>query len=214
MKQIRIKIVALLCLLPFFVFLPAVRSALAYETVTAVIPVNCLEVSGNDTHTYEVKIETYSKDAPRPASDTLSIGENKTASFEIELTEPGTFLYKIYEAAGEDSNIEYDSSSYEITVYAENDEKGGLRYTVTAFRPGRDGKNERVVFQDRVLSDSETPSAPEETKPPKKNTDKTDGTDTGDRSPVGILQMIMLFSVVIAVLTFFFKWERNEEDEV
>ena len=57
MKLIKILIPAFVCLLSLFVLLSGTQSVYAYETIRVNIPVDCLEVYGNNTHTYELKIE-------------------------------------------------------------------------------------------------------------------------------------------------------------
>ena len=57
MKLIKILIPAFVCLLSLFVLLSGTQTAFAYETIRVNIPVDCLAVYGNNTHTYELKID-------------------------------------------------------------------------------------------------------------------------------------------------------------
>ena len=96
MKLIKILIPAFVCLLSLFVLLSGTQSVYAYETIRVNIPVDCLEVYGNNTHTYELKIESENKNSPMSVNDTLTIAEDCSGAFEIELTEPGTYYYSIH----------------------------------------------------------------------------------------------------------------------
>ena len=159
MKLIKKLIPAFVCLLSLFVLLSGTQTAFAYEAIKVDIPVDCLEVYGNNTHTYELKIESENESSPVPVSDILTIAEGSTGTFEIYLTEPGTYRYSIYEAAGSDTNIQYDSSRYNIVVYAENNEDNELCCSIIAFQAGAGSKAESVAFQDIVLSDTVTTAA-------------------------------------------------------
>ncbi len=219
---------AFVCLLSLFVLLSGTQTAFAYETVRVVIPVDCLEVYGNNTHTYELKIESENESSPMPVSDILTIAEDSTGTFEIYLTEPGTYRYSIYEAAGSDTNIQYDSSRYNIEVYSENNEDNELCCSVIAFQAGAGSKAESVAFQDIVLSDTVTTAAAASTtltyttavtKVTTAVTTKEHKTDimnsilTGDRFPAHAIRLVMLLAAMTAIFAFLFKQKQSEEDE-
>ena len=227
MKLIKILIPAFVCLLSLFVLLSGTQSVYAYETIRVNIPVDCLEVYGNNTHTYELKIESENKNSPMSVNDTLTIAEDCSGAFEIELTEPGTYYYSIYEVAGNDENIQYDSSRYSITVYTENTEGGGLRYTITACRAGADSKAESIAFQDIVLSETATTTSATTTTltytttatvttavtTMEHKTDIINSILTGDSFPAHAIRLVMLISTMTAICSFLFKRDQSEEDE-
>ncbi len=216
MKLKKFLIPALVCLLSLFALLSGTQTAFAYETIRVNIPVNCLTVYGNDTHTYELKIETENESSPEPVSDILTMTEESTGAFEIDLSEPGTYHYSIYEVTGSDANIRYDSSRYNIVVYAENSENGGLGYSMTAYRAGSDSKADRIAFQDMVLSDNKTTSmATMTTAVTTKEYDTLNINSilTGDSFPAHAIRLVMLISAMTAIFAFLFKRNQSEEEE-
>ena len=229
MKLIKGFLLGLVCLFSLPVLLLRPQNALAYETLRVNIPVNCLAVYGNSTHTYELRIRTENESSPEPVSDHLTVTEESTGAFEIDLTEPGTYYYSIYEAAGSDSSIQYDSSSYTVAVFAENNESDGLRCAITAYMAGTDSKTDEIAFQDLALSDTETTSETTETTAQTTASDTTTASETettaatskrdegslltGDSFPAHAIRLVMLFSAMTAIFAFLFKRNQNEEEE-
>jgi len=229
MKLKKILIPAFVCLLSLLVLLSGTQTAFAYETIKVDSPVECLEVYGNNTHTYELKIESENESSPVPVSDILTIAEDSTGNFEIYLTEPGTYRYSIYEAAGSDTNIQYDSSRYNIAVYAENNEDNELCCSIIAFQAGADSKADSVAFQDIALSDKETTATATAmttltyTTPAatvtasvttmEHKTDIINSILTGDRFPAHAIRLVMLLAAMTAIFAFLFKQKQSEEDE-
>ncbi len=95
MKLIKMFIPAVVCLLSLWVFFSVRTNAFAYEAINVTIPVDYFTVYGDNTHTYEVKIEPKNEEAPKPVSDSLNISEDGTGTFDISITEPGTYIYNI-----------------------------------------------------------------------------------------------------------------------
>ena len=235
------------CLLSIILFFVGSFKAFAYTTIGAEIPVNCLGVSDDNTHIYTIKIESENDNSPAPNSDTLEISENGTGRFEINISEPGTYNYKIYEIAGDNTNIEYDSNIYHVTLFVENSTEDELIYTVIATIVGKDGKPEKIDFEDAVLSDNDsqttttiiTTTVPDTTTVTETTADSTpqttavtttvtttsisdtdnpftgfiDSVLTGDSFPVHAVRMVMLSSIMIAISTFLFKRDNNEEED-
>lgn len=225
----KIFITALVCLLSLFALLSGTQTAFAYEASRVDIPVDCLEVYGNHTHTYNLKIESENKNSPAPVSDILTIAEGSTGAFEIEFTEPGTYYYSIYEVTGSDINIQYDSGRYHIVVYAENNEDDELCCSVIAFREGADSKEDSIAFQDIILSDTVTTAAAATTAltyattavtavtttvtTKEHKTDIMNSILTGDRFPAHAIRLVMLISAMTAIFAFLFKRKQSEEEE-
>ena len=237
MKRMKRLIPALVCLLSLLAFFSGAQTASAYEAITVTIPVNCFTVYGNSTHTYELKLESENESDPQPAEDILKITEDSAGAFEIDLTEPGTYHYSIYEIPGSDANIQYDSSSYKIIVFAENSEDGGLRYTITAYEAGTNSKAERIAFQDNAFSETETTSAATTVTTvtaastttasaatttaatttaattTEQNTDIVYNILAGDSFPAHAIRLVMLLSAMTAIFAFLFKRNQSEEEE-
>ena len=254
MRKIRSSICLLaVCLLSCFVFPFMGIRALAYVTLEAEIPVTCLEIPDGMTHTYTIIIESENEISPVPKSDTLEITENGTGKFEIDIDEPGTFVYKVYEKEGNEPDIKYDKNVYSVTVFVEDVSDSTLKYAVVAEIVGKDEKPDKIEFEndysgtfdsdttsestdttsstteeDSSSSASTTDSSSRTTETTTSKTDDTSSTNdnngnpitgfienvlTGDSFPAHAVRMIILSSILIAISTFLFKRDNNEEED-
>ena len=143
------------CLLSCFVFPFLNIRALAYVTLEAEIPVTCLEIPDGKTHTYTIIIESENEVSPVPKSDTLEITENGTGKFEIDIDEPGTFVYKVYEKEGNEPDIKYDQNIYSVTVFVEDVSDSTLKYAVVAKIEGKDEKPDLIEFKNAVEAETD-----------------------------------------------------------
>jgi pilin isopeptide linkage protein len=143
------------CLLSCFVFTSLEISALAYATLEAEIPVTCLEIRDGKTHIYQIAIEAENNTSPNPKSGILEITENRTGKFEIDIDEPGTFVYKVYEKEGSEPNIKYDKNIYSVTVFVEEVSDHTLKYAVTAKIEGKNEKPDAIAFENIVEGEKE-----------------------------------------------------------
>ncbi|MDO4864801.1 MAG: hypothetical protein Q4A05_11595 [Ruminococcus sp.] len=143
------------CLLSLFFVPLCALSAEAYERVHLVIPVICLDVEDLDDHIYRIKITTDDPFAPAPLSDTLDIAQNGTGQFEIDIDEPGTFVYEVFAPKGDEPDIDYEPTVYTITVYVELGEDDELLYAMAAAVDGRDVKSEEIQFQGKLMDGSD-----------------------------------------------------------
>lgn len=240
MKKIRSLICLMaVCLLSCFVFPFMGIRALAYVTLEAEIPVTCLEIPDDMTHTYTIIIESENEVSPVPKSDTLEITENGTGKFEIDIDEPGTFVYKVYEKEGNEPDIKYDQNIYSVTVFVEDVSENTLKYAVVAKIEGKDEKPDLIEFKNAFETDivtttttvpvtTETTSAAKTTtaaattaavttsKPETTKSSITvliDTVLTGDSFPAHAVRITMLASILIAISTFLFKRDKNEEED-
>lgn len=149
---------AVMCMLSFCMLICGAQPAAAYETVSAEISVACLAVDRTDGHVYHISIEADNAQSPAPLSDELEIMENGSGRFQLNLTEPGTFVYRVYEPTGDDPAISYDDNVYLVTVFVENAAEDTLVYAVSARRAGSDSKTEKIEFQNLVLADRDSDS--------------------------------------------------------
>lgn len=239
----RVSSAVAVCLLSVILFFAVPFKAYAYTAIKAEIPVDCLEIQDDNTHVYTIKIETENDSSPAPNSDTLEISESGTGHFEINITEPGTFIYKISEIAGDDTNIGYDSNIYYITLFVENITEDELAYTVSASIGGRDTKTEKIGFKNIVLGDNysktettvvstavtNTATATETVTSASSQTTAVttaagssngnhftgfiDSVLTGDSFPAHAIRIIMSLSVLTAISTFLFKRDNSEEED-
>ena len=142
-------------MLSLFFLVPPLRAS-AYEAVHADIVISCKRLTGSISHKYEIMIEPSDASCPVPSSDHLEILGNQKGKFTLELTEPGTFTYKIYEKKGSDQSIIYDDSVYTVSVFVENGEFGELVYAVTALKDSAGSKHEKIEFGDMGDEDIRT----------------------------------------------------------
>ena len=136
----------------FYCFL-ATPSAYAYETVYAHIPVNCYEFSESDNLEYKIKIEAETFGAPLPEQDIIEVGENGTGYFDLVITEPGTFVYKIYEIKDKDESIRYDDKNYYVDLYVEQIKDDELAFSVVASGAGG-SKAEKIEFKNKFIDEN------------------------------------------------------------
>ncbi|MBR6107547.1 MAG: hypothetical protein IKQ39_06025 [Oscillospiraceae bacterium] len=144
------------CTLSLFLSPGAVCSAAGYEPVQAEIPVACVVENSQREHTFRIEMESVSANCPTPSPDTLTVSEGKTEQFTVTLDEPGTFLYRVFEISGTDDSFEYDTTVYNVTVYAEQDGDGSLIWAVSAKIEGSDKKPERIEFLDKSNEETQT----------------------------------------------------------
>lgn len=182
MRKIRSLICLMaVCLLSCFVFPFDAIEASAYVTIAAEIPVSCLAIPDGKTHTYTIVIESENDVSPVPKSDILEITEDGTGKFEINVDEPGTFMYRVYEKPGQEDDIKYDENVYIITVFVENADEDQLKYAVSATVADSSEKPDQIVFENEILGTSDSGTTPEPTEP----TSATTSTDSSAASSTG-----------------------------
>ena len=116
-------VLAAMTVLLFFVF-PA-NAEFKYMPIMAYIPVTVKnDASGKEK--YEVVIEKIDDGAPMPKKDTLVFKGAGKDKFGIEIEEPGTYQYKIYERTGKNKKVIYDDTKYTVTVFVTHDDNGIL----------------------------------------------------------------------------------------
>lgn len=102
--------------------------------------------SAAETFTYVLEAEE--ETSPLPALTTISLEGSATASFgEIVFTQPGVYIYTIYQIEGNDSDYGYDTTAYQLIVYVVTDDDGVLSYMVLAYEQGSDIKVDQLLFE-------------------------------------------------------------------
>jgi len=140
---------AAMTVLLFFVY--PVRAEFKYKPIKAQIPV-VVDYDQTDKEKYEVVIEKMDKDAPTPAKSTVVFNGAGSENIGIKIEEPGTFKYKIYEKTGENEKIEYDDTTYTVTVFVTQDKDGNLESKVILSR-GKLLKPTAVKFANKAIED-------------------------------------------------------------
>ena len=191
-------------------------TASAYETVDAVIPVFCHELTAGEQHSYDIIIEPADVSLPMPESSIITVDSGENAVFSIDISEPGTYDYRVYELSGTDERVEYDDTVYLVSIFAENDNSGGLRTAVSAKDEKTGLKVRDIEFIDSAeeqtttastTTQTSTQTAGASTTQPVTTTTTTRKTTiietitdimTGDTMPVGLLCCVMAFAAFIA----------------
>lgn len=149
-------------------FLPAgkVRAA---ETAGAADAYRCsinipvqVTVSGDTAQQegYTFTIEKETADAPMPESNVLTINGTGSGNFaSIEYTEPGDYVYRVYQITGKTEGMTYDTSSYQVTVRVVNAENGGLAAEIWAVKNDSNQKVDSIRF-DNQYDDGQEPATP------------------------------------------------------
>ena len=183
MKKIRslIRLTAA-CLLSFFVFTFNMMTALAYMPIVAEIPVTCLEIPDGRVHTYNIIIESENSAFPAPRSNAIEITDTETGKFEIEIDEPGTFVYKVYEKEGSEPDINYDKNVYIVTVFVEEASDNTLKYAVIAKLEETDEKPDTIEFEDTVDDDEIVTTETTDPVPTETDVTTTDTDSSADTS--------------------------------
>ncbi len=174
--------------------------------------------------TFVVKLEAITEGAPMPSKDTLSFTGAGTASFDaIAYSVPEDYHYRVYQVAGSQADMVYDTTEYEIIVHVTNGSDGQLTGTIVS-RMGSGEKPESVSFTNKytkvpepATDEPETETESESEKPtPKsakthKSNNKTNQTEktasstgsvkTGDETPIGLwIAVLALAGAAVIVL--------------
>lgn len=153
-----------------------------YTPVNAVIHFTCLKPRDLKDTKYSICIKTENSAAPLPQKDTVLINKSGEGSFKIEITEPGTFVYRVYQEKGTDAEVKYDDTQYDVYVYVTSDENDKLSYMVSVNYADTDVKPISVSFENestKVIPDK--PS--EDTESPTVDTSTQDDTEEPTEEP-------------------------------
>lgn len=203
-------------------------NAYAYAPVEAAVPVEGIKISDSNSHVYEIVMESLDISSPAPDSDRMLIRESDSGVFNIEITEPGTYVYKIYEIPGYEQNIIYDDSVYYATVYVVSAEDNNLVYSISVREENSEYKSDNVKFVNKYIatttgttsqisvtftsqtSTTTFTSCVTRTSSDNKKSiiDFVDAVLTGDNIPIGMFIWMMIVSVIIALIAFL---KRNKK---
>ena len=162
----------------------------SYTPVDAVIEFVCLESQNVKNTTYNICIKSDDANAPLPKDDKVLINSSGKGKFQIELNEPGTYVYTVYQEKGSDPDIQYDDTMYDIYVYVTNNENDQLAYTVSVTYADTDQKPVSVDFKNEKKKDSsgrtedtsETPSKKQTTEAKTDEVTEDGGTETTEKT--------------------------------
>ena len=132
-----------------FASLPVSGAAFEYDPVTIKIPFSVAKTDIEDNAPFDVVIEPKDSSCPVPDKSEVTIYGNGSGSFEITVDEPGTYDYKIYERKGADSDIDYDDTSYTVSVFVTSNDKNELEYQMI-LSDGSSVKPTSVIFENKA----------------------------------------------------------------
>lgn len=147
--SIKNKTAFLLCVF-LFLFSVNVYADNVYKPVTAVIPVS-FSLSGSGAATFEALIET-KDNSPQPSETSLAVYGSGSGEFNIQLTEPGTYKYVVYQKKGSSDKITYDTTVYDVTVFAVSSPSADnmLDYAITAVASDTGRKPDEIQFSNET----------------------------------------------------------------
>ncbi len=156
-----------------------------YTKLTASVPVSFMSASGQNGCT--AVMETING-SPEPHQSEITLSSSGTDEFKIDVTEPGTYRYKVYERAGTDSSVKYDDTVYTVTLFVTTSTDTTLKYAVVAATDKSDEKPDKVEFvHERGIGENDDDKKDDDKDPPK--TDDRDKpsstTDDSGRSSSG-----------------------------
>ncbi|MCR5291579.1 MAG: hypothetical protein K6E28_01665 [Eubacterium sp.] len=190
-----------------------------YTAVNAHVKFTCGLTEKLKNNSYKISIEAKTPGAPVPEKNTFTINEAGEGEFLINITEPGTFDYLIYQIKGTDKDIEYDNSRYEVHVYVTADTSDNLLYSVSINYENTAEKPSEIEFNNNSAysGDYDEPTTETDEKKEKKTDgkDKESGTDnnknekngknnvvkTGDETPIAVVMIVAAVSFVGIIVT-------------
>lgn len=134
--------------------------------------------------------------------DFILDGNNAEKMISLKFQHGGVYRYQLVQTSKDKENYSYDRSSYIITVYIKNGEKGKLIPQVIAEK--NDGKKyAELIFYNSYNKESHNPSKP--LKP-------TDSPQTGDMSNIKMHAVIALISLsLIIILLYCLKRDSHKK---
>ena len=189
-----------------------------YTPVDAVIPFVCHAEEGVESE-FRIQIQTESAGAPLPDTDTVRINQKGQGSFRIELTEPGTFDYLVYEIKGTDEKISYDETRYDVHVYVTSNGDERLEYMVAVNYADTDEKPTEVEFKNDVKGKTRPSEDPTTEETTTEGTTEKPPTDvkTGDDTSLTLLITLCTVSAsgILAIIgLILIRRKRSSKDEL
>ena len=183
-------------LVVFIVTLCFPLQILAAGTVDASIPVRCEAKGSQESFQYILM-----KDGVQVTAITLKDGQEDTLLLTFDM--PGTYVYRVKQVPGKDSNTEYCKKEYIVQVYVTESDEGVLSCEVIAYMEGSQEKTDKLFFQNIVTKESEEKENTKTTSQTKSNTSPqtvtstTEQVKTGDASQLIPYIGMLLFAVLV-----------------
>lgn len=142
------------------------------KSVTVEIPVSCNRSGSDETFTYS--LETDDPDHPENAQyiavdkETLSLKDGGSGTFNIMIMYPGTYPFKVSQTKGSTSNMTYDDSVYNVTLYVTEDDNGKMSAEPVIYKKGSKTKVDKIEFINKLSTPGNSTPSPQtgDTMPP------------------------------------------------
>ena len=175
----------------------AAHAERVYEPVDAVIPFECVNDTGVENVSFNIKLKAEDSGAPVPEDSLITLDKAGKGEFRITILEPGNYVYRVYQEKGNNSDVKYDDRKYDVHVCVLNGENDKLIYTVAVNYADTDVKPTALAFENEVASDRKTPSTEETTEDTNEHPEKKQA-QTGDDSGIWFeLFFISLIGVLV-----------------
>lgn len=146
------KKIFLLLLSAFLILFPYRANADSSKT-SVDIPVR-VEFDGDSNEEFEFTIEAQEENAPLPKENTIKTKAKQNGYFKnIAFDKVGTYSYYVKQIKGNKKDIVYDESTYQVTVYVENevDDKntptGNLVVNLITYKNNKNEKSSEILFK-------------------------------------------------------------------
>lgn len=159
-----------------------IQASDVYTPVDAVIAFDCKKPEDDIEVTYKICINSDNPNMPMPEEDSVKINQFGKGQFKIRITEPGTFTYHLYQEVGNEKDVKYDSTAYDIYVYVVNNENDQLEYTVSVNYADTATKPSEVIFINTKSKQSSTEKDTASNPPEKEKTETPTRETTDDGS--------------------------------
>ena len=209
-------------LLFWLVLLAALPAMAAEKTCMVSIPVSVtLTGTASDSQDQKNPVFTVVMEStdgrngiPMPEQNQIQIGANGSGTFDsILYTTPGDYTYQIRQIGGENSDLTYDTTIYQVTVRVLNAEDGGLEAEVWGQKAGMTEKQSQITFENQ-WKETKTPGTIENPiRTGKTSTTvmtKTPKTEDVQNPAVYIVTIIIAVGVAISV-SLYRKYRKKED---
>ena len=93
----------------------------AYKPIKVEIPFECLGNVELSEGSYIIKIKGMDETCPIPEKDSIVVTDGE-GSFFVTITEPGNYTYRVYQVKGDEKDVVYDETVYDIHINVMNKE--------------------------------------------------------------------------------------------
>lgn len=208
----------------FLVKMTAVYAAEGERECTIAIPIS-VEMKGNagniKSEVFEYALEPANENSPTEVVfsevEVTQEGITKGSFKEMRYARPGDYKYTVYQLKGENKEVIYDDSVYEVTVRIVNTQEDGLAAEVWAVKDQSDQKTDEIKFINQYKETATTEAINNTihhttTNIITKSSIGTSSPKTGDKSNVMLWGGIAILSG-LCVFFFLFAGKRRKTEE-